>query len=366
MRQPLTSAPCPVATLKHGQGERHDSIACPLLAVNAISVRKLPYEPPFQDIPVPYRSFLIPFLVCAALFAGCTRQAPDEQALELQEAARAIPFEDTTLVDALGREVTFQYPPGRVLSLAPNLTEIIYAIGAGEHLAAASQADSYPPAVERLPRFSTFPLEPERLVALAPDVLLATDQINSPSDADALLGLGLPTYFFSFEQVGDVPLAMRRLGTLLDRDGEQAARRFEARVARVQDATADLKRPRTLLLIGDQALYAFGEGSYASEAVRLAGGDNLTDAFEGLSAVLADEWVLDAQPDVIVVLSDEGDAYRPAALVEQHPSFKRLPAVRNQRVYGLHPDLLSRPGPRLAEGIEALARLLHPDTSNAP
>jgi ABC-type Fe3+-hydroxamate transport system substrate-binding protein len=263
---------------------------------------------------------------------------------------------DTTVTDALGRTLAFPYPPPRVLSLAPNLTEAVFAVGAGGRLAGASQADTYPPAAAALPRFSTFPLDHERLVALEPDLLLATDQINAPSDAEPFARLGIPTYFFSFARVADVPAAMRTAGALLGADGEGPARRFEARVDSVRRAAGGRPRPRTLLLVGDDVLYAFGRGSYASEAVRIAGGENLTDAFDGQAATLSDEWVLQAAPEVVVVLVEP---YDPARLLERHPTWRGVPAVRDGRVYGLDPDLVSRPGPRLADGIARLSALLH-------
>ena len=267
---------------------------------------------------------------------------------------------EVVLTDAIGRSVSLMLPVERVLSLAPNLTEIVYAVGGGDRLAAASQADSFPPEVSELPQFSTFPLDHERIVELNPSLLLATDEINSPTDANALAEVGIPTYFFSFADIASIPAAMRQTGELLGVDGEPAATAFEATVDSVRAATEGRPKPRTLLLIGDDVLYAFGRESFASEAVRAAGGDNLTDAFEGRRAVLSDEFVLEAEPEVIIVLTDEA-AYTSEQLLEKHPTWDIVPAVRNGRVHGIHPDLLSRPGPRLTLGLAQLASLLHPD-----
>ena len=267
---------------------------------------------------------------------------------------------EVVLTDAIGRSVSLMLPVERVLSLAPNLTEIVYAVGGGDRLAAASQADSFPPEVSELPQFSTFLLDHERIVELNPGLLLATDEINSPTDADALAEVGIPTYFFSFANIASISAAMRLTGELLGLDGEPAATAFEAAVDSVRAATERRPKPRTLLLIGDDVLYAFGRESFASEAVRAAGGDNLTDAFEGRSAVLSDEFVLEAEPEVIIVLTDEA-AYTSEQLLEKHPTWDIVPAVRNGRVHGIHPDSLSRPGPRLTLGLAQLVSLLHPD-----
>jgi iron complex transport system substrate-binding protein len=295
---------------------------------------------------VPFLRLLAPCALLLLFAMGC----------EGNTAITASPSSDTTATDALGRSVSFPHPPARVLSLAPNLTEIVYAVGAGSRLAGASQADTYPPEAAALPRFSTFPLDHERLVALEPDLLLATDQINAPSDVAPFEDLGIYAYFFSFRRVADVPSALRTAGALLGTDGEAAARRFESRVDSVRRAVGTEERPRSLLLVSDDVPYAFGRDSYASEAVRIAGGENLTDVFEGQVATLSDEWVLESAPEVIVVLVEP---YDPARLLERHPTWGALPAVRDGRVYGLHPDLVSRPGPRLADGIARLSTLLH-------
>jgi len=297
---------------------------------------------------VPPRLPILPVAFALLLLAGCG----SDTAITEPGAA------DTTVTDALGRAVTFRHPPARVLPLAPNLTEVAFAVGAGDRIAAVSPSDDYPEAVASLPRFSTFPLDPEAVVALEPDLLLATDQVNHPADVASFADLGIPTYFFSFVRVADVPAALRTAGALLGGDGEPAARDFEARVDSVRRAVEGRPRPRTLLLVGDDVLYAFGRHSYASEAVRLAGGDNLTDAFAGQAATLSDEWVLERAPEVVVVLVEP---YDPARLLERHPTWRNVPAVRDGRVYGLDPDLVSRPGPRLAEGIARLAALLHDD-----
>lgn len=271
---------------------------------------------------------------------------------------------ETVVTDAAGRTMTLRIPVCGVLSLAPNLTEIVYAIGGADHLLAASQADTFPPEVRELPAFSSFPPDHERIVELNPDLILATADINSPHDADALAHVGIPTYFFSFGDIASIPAAMRQMGALLGTDGGPAARAFEATVDDVRASTEGLYKPRTLLLIGDDVLYAFGRESYASEAIRAAGGNNLTDAFEGRAAVVSDEFVLDVQPEVIIILTDEA-AFTANQTLETHPTWSIVPAVRNGRVHAIHPDLLSRPGPRLAVGLTQVAALLHPELTES-
>ena len=257
------------------------------------------------------------------------------------------------MVDDLGRGVTFRAPARRVLALAQSLTEIVYAVGGA--VTAVSPVDDYPPAVSRLPTFATFPLDHEHVVSLRPDLVLATDQVNRPDDADALAGAGVATYFFRLDGPADVPRVLRTTGRLLGHDGETPARAFEARLAEVRAAVAGAPRPRVLVLVGDETPYAF---TLAGPMVEAAGGTSVTESLDDSGAVLSEEWVIGAAPDVIVVLIDP---YDPAELVRHHPTWRELPAVRAGRVHGLDPDFASRPGPRMAEGVARLAAILHPE-----
>lgn len=265
-----------------------------------------------------------------------------------------------TVRDDAGRAVDLGARDGRVVALSPALTELVAAAAGTGRLAGVSISDDFPPEVTRLPRFQSFPLDREAVVGLGAGLAVGSLDVNGADDADALAALGVPTYLFRFGQVSDVPRALRVLDTLLaSTGGARAADAFEARVAAVQGTVAGFTPPRVLLLVGDDALYAFGRDSYASEMVRTAGGLNVTDGYAGAAAQPSDEAVLELAPEVIVVLAGAG--YDPARLVERHPAFATLPAVVSGRVYGMDPDLVSRPGPRVADGLERLARLLHPE-----
>jgi iron complex transport system substrate-binding protein len=269
------------------------------------------------------------------------------------------PEAPSSVADDLGRTVALDGTPETVFPLAPNLTELVAVAAGMDRLAGVGRSDDFPAGVAQKPRVQTLPLDLEALVALAPSLALGSDDVNTADAADGLEALGIPTYLFRFDEVADVPRALRTLDTLLAvSGGAPAAADFERRVAAVRETVQPFSAPRVLLLVGTETLYAFGRDSYASELVRLAGGDNLTDAFEGARAEPSDEVVLQMAPEVIVVLSKDFD---PAALLRDHPTFFTLPAVVNSRVYGLDPAFVSRPGPRLVDGLERLARLLHPE-----
>lgn len=264
--------------------------------------------------------------------------------------------------DDLGRGVALAETPRAVLPLAPNLTELVAVAAGVDRLAGVARSDDFPPGIEGLPRFQSLPLDAEAVVALDPDLALGSADVNTADAADGLAALGVPTYVFEFDEVNDVPRALRTLDTLLaSSGGAAAAAAFEGRVEAVEAAVRPFERPRVLLLIGDAegAFYAFGRDSYASELVRLAGGQNVTDVYDGAAAQPSEEAVLELAPQIIVVTG--GADYDAQDLVENHPALVDLPAVQGGRVYGIDPDLVLRPGPRLVEGLERLARLLHPE-----
>lgn len=277
----------------------------------------------------------------------------------------ASPSQDArTVTDDLGRTVTLDGPVTRVVSLAPNLTELVYAAGAGSTLVALTSSGNYPPPVDTLPHVSALPVDFEAVAAQEPDLVLATDQINAPKDAETFKALDIPIYFFSFETLDDILENLGTTGRLL---GTEAAARdsaatleraFEALRTRTEDIP-ESDRPRVLALVGDDTLYSFGQGSYVHTLIELAGGRSITASIENQAPTLSDEYVLQEKPDVIVGLW--GRSYNADRLLDLHPTWDIVPALQNDRVYSFPGALFGRPAPRVLNGARQLARRLHPD-----
>lgn len=269
-----------------------------------------------------------------------------------------------TVTDDLGRTVSLDESVDRVVSLAPNLTELVYAAGAGSTLVAVTTSADYPPPADTLPQVSALPVDFEAVAAHEPDLVLATDQINAPGDTETFEALDLPVYFFSFASVEDILNSLRTMGQLLGTEAVAAdsasalQRRIDALKART-DSIPSNERPRVLVLVGDDTLYSFGQGSYVHTLVELAGGRSITADVETQAPTLSEEYVLTEKPDVIVGLW--GPEYESSRLLELHPTWDVVPALRNDRVYSLPPALLSRPAPRVVEGARRMAQFLHPD-----
>ncbi len=287
-------------------------------------------------------------LACFA-FGSCRPDTPQTNTTSQSDAI--------TIIDDAGRTLSLPHTPHHIIPLAPNLTELLYAIGAGDQVAAVSLADDFPPEIDSLPKFSSFPVDYEALVALQPDVLIATDAVNNPRDADQFTTLGLHVLYYSFKTLDDIPRVMRELGKLTGNptDANQAAADLESRVQAVMDRVSQAEPVNALFLIGAEQLYAFGQGNYIHEAINRAGGNSLTADIEAMSPVLSEEFILTAQPDVILGTFSSTEQLR-----THHPALQNVPALINNRVCLLPPSLVLRPGPRIVDGIEAMAHCLHP------
>ncbi len=159
------------------------------------------------------RVFLLVFILPFGF--GCSEDIKSTSSQsESLSTPSTIALTDIALTDDAGRTVTLQLPAKRIISLAPNLTEFLFEIGAGSTVVAVSNADDYPPDVDALPRYSSFPMDYEALVSFNPDVLLATDVINNPKDADQFTSLGLPILFYSFKTWEDIPRIMREISKI--------------------------------------------------------------------------------------------------------------------------------------------------------
>lgn len=263
---------------------------------------------------------------------------------------------DRTFTDDLGRNVTLPDSVSRIVTLAPNLTEIAFAAGAGAQVVAVTTADDHPASVASLPKISALPVDFEAILHHQPDLVLAAADVNSPRDMDALAELGISVYALSFQRTTDVFAAIETVGELAGTTpaATHAADSLRRRLDRTAaEAERREHRPRVVMLIGIETLYSFGAETYVNEMVRLAGGESVTAEIRAPAPVLSDEFILEAGPEVVFVATTRHVSA--ADLLNQRPAWRSVPAITSDRVFTIHPDLVLRPGPRLVEGVEAIA-----------
>jgi iron complex transport system substrate-binding protein len=256
----------------------------------------------------------------------------------------------------LGSGLAAAAPPLRLISLAPNLTEIAYAAGAGSMLVGTVEFSDYPAAAKAVPRVGdAWRVDPEQVLALRPDVVLVWPTGTPETTIARLRSLGLNVVDVPTQSLADVPRALRQVGRLAGTMpvAEAAARDFEARVARQRARYAGLPPLAVFIQIDDEPIYTVNGRHVISEIVVLCGGRNVFADLPQLAPPISTEAVLAADPQVI--LSTDDTIAEPQQFWQRWP---RLRAVHSGNVYKLPSDLVTRAAPRLAQGVEVTCAAL--------
>jgi iron complex transport system substrate-binding protein len=270
--------------------------------------------------------------------------------------AAAAPGFPLTVRDALGRTVTVPRPPRRIVSTAPSVTEILFALGLGRWVVGVSDADDYPPeGLEGKARVGGVILNAERILALRPDLVVGVASLQQ-GQLERLIRLGLPVLAVDARSLEETLLQVLILGRVTGSEpaAEQLVAGLRARMAEVQRRVHGRYGPRVYVEIWDQPLQTAAAGTFIDDLVRRGGGRNLFADLRGWPQV-APEAVIRRDPEVILL------TYPGRGRVVARPGWAQVTAVRRGRIHELDPDLVSRPGPRLVDGLERIARLLHPE-----
>ena len=256
--------------------------------------------------------------------------------------------------------------PKRVVSLAPNLTEIMFAIGAGGRVVGVTSYDDYPEEVKKLPKVGGF-IDPslEAILALKPDLVVCTPNPGGRNRMDALSRMGVPVLVLPSYGMKDIFTVIKTLGVLFKKN-EPARKLIEdmqGRIARVAEKVKKVRRPKVLLVYGHRPIMAAGPGSFGDTMLKLAGGENVLKESKMRYPNVPMEEIIRLMPEVIVDASSSGTG---AEMTKEEVEkvwgrWKVLPAVKNRRVHIFNSALWFRPGPRVAQGLEELFSILHPD-----
>ncbi len=278
--------------------------------------------------------------------------------------------EPITLTDGLEREVTLAAPAQRIVSLAPSNTEILFALGAGQALVGRDDFSDYPAEAAQAPSIgSLYPnVNAETVVALQPDLVLAAG-ITNPDDVKKLADLGLTVYTTKkAASLDDIYNDILAIGALTGNSAaaETLVAGLKARVQAAIDKTSPLSKKPVVFYEVDatepQKPWTAGKGTFIEVLINLAGGINagsLADDYFQMSF----EQLVTQDPDLIVLGSATYGGQTPE-LVAQRPGWEALKAIKNKAVYTFDDNLVSRPGPRVVEGIETLAKLILASASN--
>ena len=268
-----------------------------------------------------------------------------------------------TFADQLERRVTIPDNPQRVISLAPSITEIIYALGQENRLKGVTRHSDFPIAATKLPKIGSYVrLDLERIVALNPDLCIAIKDGNPKEVIDRLDSLKIPVYVVNPRNLKTVLETIIEIGNILNAEdkAETLLATLHHRIQRVQSLiTQNTYRPGVFFQIGISPIVSVGTDTFLHELIVLAGGKNLADGQTPYPRY-SREQVLALAPEIFIVTS----MARQAVFEQVKAEWRRwpsIPAVRDERIFLVDSNLFDRPSPRLVDGLELLIQLIHPE-----
>lgn len=256
--------------------------------------------------------------------------------------------------DDLGRVIKVNLKPTRVMALSPSITEMLYLICPDTQIIARTQNCDYPPRILSKPVVNNYPIDYEKLLVMNPDLVFAKEGIISLEDADKIQSMGIPVFFQKYDSLEDVFSGIEEIGLVLNKK-ERAQRvadslRMEVDKVNGKPKEESGKEPTILIIITLNQIFVFGKDSYATAIIQQAGGKNAMDkVFNNPFPQINTEYLLQINPDLIFILGEP-----PLDLKSKYPELQKLKAFQNNAIFSIDGDLISRPGPRLIEGIKII------------
>ncbi|MBU1208990.1 MAG: cobalamin-binding protein [Proteobacteria bacterium] len=268
-----------------------------------------------------------------------------------------------TFTDEVGRTLEVKAPPRRIISVAPSVTEMLFAVGLEDKIVGVSTHCNYPPGAmkkEQIGGYITPSLE--KIISLKPDLVIGTADGELKPFVNKMAGLGIPVYIINPRNVSGVMASIQNIGEITF--SQAAAKRL---VASMQEKTQTIQdkikgRPllRVLHVMAFDPLISSGKGTFVDNLIRMAGGVNIAEAAQGSYPRLSMEEVILQDPEVIILSSMKSRD----PLTEQKQwwaRWKEISAVRTRRIHVIDADLIHRPSPRIVEGLEETAKAIHPE-----
>jgi iron complex transport system substrate-binding protein len=294
---------------------------------------------------------ILPFLI----FTSCSRIR--NNGTQPTAATREV-------IDEAGRRVIVPQKIDRIISLAPNLTEIVYAVGAGEQLVGDTEYCDYPSQARSVAKIGdTLHPSIERIIALKPQIVLISTASQLEAFTKQLDEQRIAVYVTNPQSLDDVFRTTQTLGDLFGHHDWTVTllQELRNRAFAVEVATKSVKPVRVFYQLSDSPLYTIGHESYLTDLVRRAGGVSVTADVPGAFPRFSDEAALASKPDAIILATGGSMG---AANASVTAALKNSPAVIKGRVYKINDDLLARPGPRLIDGLEEMTKALHPEVAS--
>jgi iron complex transport system substrate-binding protein len=295
----------------------------------------------------------LPALLIALCFCtSCRQGSPADKTAELRN-----------FTDGYGRTVAVKTYPQRIISLAPNVTEILFALGLGDRVMGVTSYCDFPEEAKTKEKIGdTLHPNIERIIALKPDLVVISTASQLENLTNKLDELRIPVYVTNPRTVREVVASIRQLGEVTDAKAKatEIADEMERRIGSVERQVKDLPKPRVFYVLQTGPLITAGRDTFINDLINLAGGQSISGEETAAYPQFSRETVLARAPEIIVAPANHG-----TELVREEDlrrDFAVTPAIRLNRIVRVNPDLVDRPGPRIVEGLEQLAQGLHPES----
>lgn len=271
-----------------------------------------------------------------------------------------------TAIDDRGQETSLAAPAARIISLAPHITELLFAVGAGDRIVGTVSFSDYPPAAADIPRIGSYKqLDMESILALKPDLVVAWSSGNVQTQVERLARLGIPIYYNDPQDFEQLALALDRLGTLAGRasQGQEAAEDFRRDRRALEAQYGDRPRVTVFYQVWDRPLMTLNNQHLISRAIEICGGHNLFGELEALVPRLDREVVLAADPEAIL---GGGMGEDSPHWIEDWRRWPTLTATARDNLFFIPPSLLQRATPRILEGTRLICEALETARTRRP
>lgn len=296
-----------------------------------------------------FRWLCLVALAALGAVASCSQPPPDARQTNRH-----------SFTDGTGRQVAIIANPQRIISLAPNITEILFALGCGDRIVGVTTYCDFPPEARAKEKIGdTLRPNLERIIALKPDLVLISTASQLELLTRRLDELSIPVYVTNPRTVSEVVASIRHLGevTGATRRASELADEMDRRIQAVRQSVKDAPRPRVFYVLQTGPLITAGCNTFINDLINLAGGESISADETADYPQYSRETVVARAPEVIVAPESHGNELVSEETLRR--DFATTPAARHHRIVRVNPDLTNRPGPRIVEGLEQLARALH-------
>ena len=267
------------------------------------------------------------------------------------------------VTDETGRSINISPNPQRIVSLAPGITEILYALDLADKIVGVTSFCNWPPSALKKQRIGGF-INPsiEQIVSLKPDLIIATADGNRPDTVRQLERIGLPVYVTNPSDTNGILRSISHLGEITARKNAAAklVRQLQKRLSNIESQIRHKSKPRVFFQIGLEPLITIGGKTLIDEVIARAGGRNIASSDTARYPRYSPEGIMAGSPDIILFAPMASDKEF-IAVNKFWRQFEGIPAVKNKRIYPINTDLISRASPRIVDAIETMALIFHPE-----